>query len=205
MTGKIKRYFKYRKINKYLKSKNNDQYNCLDNILICYVNGKLQNILESYNFNKINIYSVIGKKGNYLQIECFFYNLTVNIEFDENSFNYIMYVPGISADDFDKSIIKKEYEHDFNIENFFKDLIKECDEQFKLHLQVKDKPEIDRKRRLYTLISRICWLILIVLCGGLSIYVIVTGNTITVSPLFAIFFMLIPFMIALFFHFKSLR
>ena len=72
MTGKITRYFKYRKINKYLKSKNNDQYNCLDNILICYVNGKLQKILESYNFNKINIYSVIGKKGNYLQIECFF-------------------------------------------------------------------------------------------------------------------------------------
>lgn len=54
MTGKITRYFKYRKINKYLKSKNNDQYNCLDNILICYVNGKLQKILESYNFNKIN-------------------------------------------------------------------------------------------------------------------------------------------------------
>lgn len=49
MEGKLTRYFKYRKINKYLKSKNVSQYNCLNNILIDYVNGKLQKILENYN------------------------------------------------------------------------------------------------------------------------------------------------------------
>lgn len=119
MEGKLTRYFKYGKINKYLKLKDNSQYNCLDNLLICYVNGKLQKILENYNFKKINIYPLISKRGNYLQIECFFYNLTVDIGFDENNFDYIIYLPGISVGDFEKGIIKKEYDHDFDIEKFF--------------------------------------------------------------------------------------
>ena len=121
MEGKLKRYFKYGKINKYLKSKNASQYNYLDNILIYYVNGKLQKILEKYNFKKIGIYPLVGKKGNYLQIECFYHNLTVDIGFDEDSFDYIVYLPGISAEDFEKSITKKGYSNDFNIEKFFDD------------------------------------------------------------------------------------
>lgn len=120
MEGKLTRYFKYRKINKYLKLKNMSQYNCLDNILVYYVSGKLQKLLEYYNFKKINIYPLIGRKGNYLQIECFFHNLTVDIGFDENSFDYIIYLPGISAEDFDKGITQKEYDPDFGIEKFFK-------------------------------------------------------------------------------------
>ena len=44
-----------------------------------------------------------------------------NIEFDENSFDYIIYLPGISAEDFDKGITQKEYDLDFGIEKFFKD------------------------------------------------------------------------------------
>lgn len=121
MEGKITRYFQYRKINKYLKSKNTN-YNCLDNILIYYINGKLQKILESYYFKKINIYPLISKKrGNYLQIECLFYNLTVDIGFDENVFDFIIYLPGISAEDFAKGIIQKEYDHDFEIEKFFEE------------------------------------------------------------------------------------
>ena len=121
MEGKLTRYFKYRKINKYLKLKNMSQYNCLDDILVYYVSGELQKLLEYYNFKKINIYPLIGRKGNYLQIECFFHNLTVDIGFDENSFDYIIYLPGISAEDFDKGITQKEYDLDFGIEKFFKD------------------------------------------------------------------------------------
>lgn len=95
MEGNIARYFKYRKINKYLKSKNSSQYNCLDNLLVYYVNGKLQKLLESYNFRDINIYALIGgKRGNYLQIECSFYNLTVDIGFDEDCFDYTIYFRG---------------------------------------------------------------------------------------------------------------
>ena len=121
MEGKLTRYFKYRKINKYLKLKNMSQYNCLDDILVYYVSGELQKLLEYYNFKKINIYPLIGRKGNYLQIECFFHNLTVDIGFDENCFDYIIYFPGISAVDFDKGITQKEYDLDFGIEKFFKD------------------------------------------------------------------------------------
>ena len=121
MEGKLVRYFKYGKINKYLKLKDKSQYNCLDNILTDYVNGKLQKILEKYHFKEINIYPLISKKGNYLQIECFFHNLTVDIGFDENTFDYTIYLPGISAEDFAKSIIEKEYGYDFDIEIFFED------------------------------------------------------------------------------------
>lgn len=121
MEGKLIRYFKYGKINKYLKSKNTSQYNCLDNILAYYVNGKLQKILEKFNFKKIKIYPLIAKKGNYLQIECFYHNLTVDIGFDEDSFDYIVYLPGISVEDFEKGITEKEYPHDFDIEKFFED------------------------------------------------------------------------------------
>ena len=46
MEGNIARYFKYRKINKYLKSKNSSQYNCLDNLFVYYVNGKLQKLRQ---------------------------------------------------------------------------------------------------------------------------------------------------------------
>ena len=122
MEGNIARYFKYRKINKYLKSKNSSQYNCLDNLLEYYVNGKLQKLLESYNFRDINIYALIGgKRGNYLQIECSFYNLTVDIGFDEDCFDYTIYLPGISAEGFEKATIVKEYVNNFNIEKFFED------------------------------------------------------------------------------------
>ena len=79
MEGKITRYFKYRKINKYLKSKNNSQYNCLDNILIYYVNGKLQKILEQNNIKVVmtrntdaGLYSegATNKKAEDMQKRC---------------------------------------------------------------------------------------------------------------------------------------
>lgn len=116
---KLTNYFKYGRINKYLKSKDISQYNWLDKVLGYYVNGYLKKILESYKFTKINIYPQIGRKGNYLQIECFFYNLTIDIGFDENCYDYIVYLPGISAEEFDKGVTIKEYSNDFNVESFF--------------------------------------------------------------------------------------
>lgn len=121
MEGKLTRYFKYGKINKYLKSKDESQYNILDKIFKCYINGHLKKLLNNYQFSKIEYYPHISKRGDLLQIDFWHHNLHANIEFDENSFDYIIYLPGISAEDFDKGIIKKEYDHDFDIEKFFED------------------------------------------------------------------------------------
>ncbi len=121
MEGKLTRYFKYGKINKYLESKDESRYNVLDKILKCYVDGHLENLLSSFQFSNIEYYPHISKKGHLLQIDFWHHNLHINIEFDDNNFDYIIYVPGISAEDFEKGIITKEYNHDFDIEKFFED------------------------------------------------------------------------------------
>lgn len=121
MKGKLTRYFKYGKINKYLKSKEESQYNNLDRILKDYTEGRLKKLLGNYPYSEIEYYPHISKRGNLLQVDFRYHNLHINIEFDINGFDYITYLPGISAEDFEQGIIKKEYDDDFNIENFFAD------------------------------------------------------------------------------------
>ena len=121
MEGKLTRYFKYGKINKYLKSKEESQYNNLDRILKDYTEGRLKKLLSNYPYSEIEYYPHISKRGNLLQVDFWYHNLHINIEFDINGFDYITYLPGISAEDFEQGIIKKEYDDDFNIENFFAD------------------------------------------------------------------------------------
>lgn len=119
MEGKLARYFKYGKINKYLKSRDESQYNVLDQILKCYVDGHLKELLNSYQFSEIEYYPLISKRGNLLQIDFWYQNLHINIEFDVDNYDYIIYKPGISAEEFANGIITKEYDCDFNIEKFF--------------------------------------------------------------------------------------
>lgn len=121
MEGKLVRYFKYGKINKYLKSKDESQYNILDKIFKYYVDGHLKKLLSNYQYSKIEYYPHISKRGNLLQIDFWYHNLHINIEFAVNYFDYIIYLPGISAEDFEKSITKKGYSNDSNIEKFFDD------------------------------------------------------------------------------------
>lgn len=122
MEGKLTRYFKLKRIEKYLESKNESQYNFFDKILICYINGELEKTLEDYGFKNVNIYSKIGRKGNDLQIECCFHDLMVNIGFDDKNFDYIVYSPNISIQEFANSIIQNEYDHDFSVEKFIENL-----------------------------------------------------------------------------------
>lgn len=121
MEGKIDRYFKYRKVTKYLKSKDESQYNILDKIFKYYVDGHLEKLLSNYPFSKIEIYSQIDKKANSLQINFWYYNLVVGIDFCDSSFDHVIYLPCVSPKDFDKSFIKSNYNADFNIEKFFED------------------------------------------------------------------------------------
>ncbi len=119
MARKLIKYFKHRKINKYLKSKDERLYNILDKLLKCYIDGRLQMLLNSYNYSNIQFYPHISKRGNLLQVDFGYRNLHINIEFDDNNYDYIIYLPGISAEDFDKGITTKAYDPDFNIESFF--------------------------------------------------------------------------------------
>lgn len=119
MEGKLTKYFKYRKINKYLKSLEERQYNFLDKTFEYYVDGHLEKFLSNYNFSKIECFSHFDKKrGNSLQVNFWYYNLVVGIDFFDSNYGYVVYLPGISADELDKSFITNNYSEDFGIEKF---------------------------------------------------------------------------------------
>ncbi|HBL85193.1 MAG: hypothetical protein A2Y17_11535 [Clostridiales bacterium GWF2_38_85] len=107
-----------RKIVKYLKNKEESQYTVLDNIFKLYIDGHLEELLNNYGFSEIKFYPHIRKNSNYLQIDFWYYNLVVNIQFDDLCFDYCIYLPGISAEKFDKGFIESNYSDNFNIENF---------------------------------------------------------------------------------------
>lgn len=111
-----------RKIIKYLRLKEESQYNNLDRIYKFYIDGHLKELLNNYGFSEIECYSQIRNDANYLQMNFWYYNLVVTIEFDDLCFDYCIYLPGISAEQFDKSFIESTYSDDFNFEKFIGDL-----------------------------------------------------------------------------------
>ena len=121
-----------RKIIKYLKSKEESQYNILDHIFKFYIDGNLKDLLNNYGFSKIECFPQIRKGANYLQINCWYYNLVVDIQFDDSCFDYCIYLPGISAEEFARSFIEKNYSDDFDFENFISDLHNKLDKDNRL-------------------------------------------------------------------------
>ena len=52
--------FKDGKVKKSLSEKDRCQYNCLDKIFEYYLSGRLQKLLNSFHFQRINIYPEIN-------------------------------------------------------------------------------------------------------------------------------------------------
>lgn len=118
----MKPKFKYRRIIKYLNSKEESKYNNLDCIFKLYITEQLQGKLKKYNFSKIEYFSQIRKNKNYLQINFWYFNLVVTIEFGEDAFDYYIYLPGSSAIQVDENIVKSDYPNNFNITQFIDDV-----------------------------------------------------------------------------------
>jgi len=127
----MKTKFKYRKIMKYLKSKDEKEYNNLDHIFQVYITEQLQKELMSYNFSKIECFSQIWKKGNYLQINFWYFNLVITIQFNDLFFEYCVYLPGMTVNQVDESFIQSNYSNNFGIEQFF--------DEFHLKLENDDR------------------------------------------------------------------
>lgn len=137
MEGKISKYFKYRRINKYLKSKDESKYSYLDNIFKYYVDGDLEKLFKCYYFSKIELFPELNKKGNLLQIYFYYFNLVVFIQFDDMKIDYTIYLEDMSPSYADDYFVSLEYDKDFNIENFF--------EKFYKMLQKDPRLEINKK------------------------------------------------------------
>jgi len=122
-----------RKIKRYLKLKEENKYNNLDCIFKIYIDGLLKELLEKYGFSKIEIFPEIWKDNNNLQINFRYYNLVVGVDLFNLRFDYVIYLPGITAEQLDKSFIESSYSDDFNIVNFIGDLYSILEKDNRLH------------------------------------------------------------------------
>ena len=188
-----------RKIEKYLNSKDENEYSNLDRIFELYLSGDIKKLLSKYV--GVGVYPTINKLGKTIQLNYNYHNIYVIIDFFEDKYNVVVYHAGINAEDLEKLFIDYEYPNDFNLEK----LIKEIDEKIRNHPKLKDTTLIEKKKKIYILIAWINWCFPILVCGGIAIYGFTNDKTIKVDPIWAILFIALPLIIGCIFDVKSKR
>ncbi len=111
-----------RKISRYLKKKDASSYTHLDAIFNAYVDGTLQELLDSKGFINIEYFRQIRRNRNCLQIQLWYHNLVVTAEFRDNDYDYGVYLPGCTAEEFEQCIHTYSYSADFTIAAFVNSL-----------------------------------------------------------------------------------
>ncbi len=187
-----------RKIKNYLESKEKSKYDNLDRILDMYLTGEIKKLLSKYS--RVSVYPSFYKDGKTIQLNYNYNNIYVTIDFFEDKYNVVIYPSGISVDDLEKLFIDYEYQDDFN----FKKIIEKIDSNIKNHPKLKDTTLIEKKKKLYSLIAWINFLIPIVIFGSIGLYCIITKSTVKLNIWWSLF-LVIPFIIWLIFDVKSKR
>ncbi len=188
-----------RKIEKYLNSKDENEYSNLDRIFELYLSGDIKKLLSKYV--GVGVYPTINKLGKTIQLNYNYHNIYVIIDFFEDKYNVVVYHAGINAEDLEKLFIDYEYPNDFDLEK----LIKKIDEKIKNHPKLKDTTLIEKKKKIYTLIAWINWSFPILVCGCIAIYGFTNYKTIKVDQIWAILFIALPLIIGCIFDVKSKR
>lgn len=188
-----------RKIEKYLNSKDENEYSNLDRIFELYLSGDIKKLLSKYV--GVGVYPTINKLGKTIQLNYNYHNIYVIIDFFEDKYNVVVYHAGINAEDLEKLFIDYEYPNDFDLEK----LIKKIDEKIKNHPKLKDTTLIEKKKKIYTLIAWINWSFPILVCGCIAIYGFTSDKTIKVDQIWAILFIALPLIIGCIFDVKSKR
>ena len=188
-----------RKIEKYLNSKDENEYSNLDRIFELYLSGDIKKLLSKYD--GVIISPIINKLGKTIQLNYNYHNIYVIIDFFEDKYNVVVYHAGINAEDLEKLFIDYEYPNDFDLEK----LIKKIDEKIKNHPKLKDTTLIEKKKKIYTLIAWINWSFPILVCGCIAIYGFTNDKTIKVDQIWAILFIALPLIIGCIFDVKSKR
>ena len=188
-----------RKIEKYLNSKDENEYSNLDRIFELYLSGDIKKLLSKYV--GVGVYPTINKLGKTIQLNYNYHNIYVIIDFFEDKYNVVVYHAGINAEDLEKLFIDYEYPNDFDLEK----LIKKIDEKIKNHPKLKDTTLIEKKKKFYTLIAWINWSFPILVCGCIAIYGFTNDKTIKVDQIWAILFIALPLIIGCIFDVKSKR
>lgn len=112
-----------RKISEYLDSKAESEYDELDKIFREYINGNIKAIADTKGFTKVEIFPEISKKTRSIQIYFRYYNFAGFIEFENDGYEYCLYVPDRKQTIFDeKNILKRIYSYTFSIDSLFDEL-----------------------------------------------------------------------------------
>jgi len=186
-----------RKIENYLNSKDKNEYSNLDRIFELYLSGDIKKLLSKYA--GVGIYPTINKLGKTIQLEYNYNNIYTIIDFFEDKYNVLVYYAGITADDLEKLSIDYDYQNDFNLE----ELIKKIDIKIKNHPKLKDTTLIEKKKKIYSVISWISLCLSSVICGSIALYCIITENSIKGNMWWGILFIVIPLIAWFVFDVKS--
>lgn len=178
------------KILSYLKSTGkNGKY--MRDVFSFYTTGKMQSILLKQHITKLEFFPSIRKDEGSLQINFQYYNLCVILEFDETGYEYSIYTQNCSADDLEKGIVARSYSTDFSIEEFLGTFTCLLKSDVRL---IKTSKTIEKKK-LYKIISSICFAFSFLIIAVPSMYVLISRNTIQAGPWFLVA-MLVPFVVS---------
>lgn len=165
-------------IKKYLKTKKFCNYNILDKLFDLYVSGEMKCLLSVYD--DVDIYPKLSNRDNTIQITYSYNNIHVGIDFFENNYDVVIYHTGIKPNELEKKFIKYYYDEGFD----FKFLIESIDEKIKTYPELKDISKLIKKRKNCFLVSRICFLIPVIIISIIALYVAITKETIYLGPQF---------------------
>ncbi len=115
--------FTKRKIIKYLNSVDEKQYSVLDDAFQKYLDGELQNSFQEKGFTQIEIFPYIKKKEKSIHVYFKHGNFAGDVEFNDTYLDYVVYRPGISAEEYENGIVRLDYTEDFTLERFIEILL----------------------------------------------------------------------------------
>lgn len=120
----MSRFIKLR-VKRYLLSKSKEQFTVLDGLFKMYLSGELIGVLKNYGFIDICIFPQVAK-SNYLQIDFKYNSKNINIEFGDESYDYIIYRSGISATEYESNLKKCSYGSNFILTDFLRKIQSEA-------------------------------------------------------------------------------
>ena len=188
-----------RRVVNYLNSKDKREYDNLDNIFVLYLNGNIKTLLSKYS--SVGIYPTINRLGKSIQLNYNYQNIYVIIDFFEDGYNVVIFPAGATEEELEKLFVDYNYQNDFTLEK----LIDEIDSKITNHPKLKDMTLIEKKKKIYTLITWVSWCFPILVCGGIAIYGFTNDKTIKVDQIWAILFIALPLIIGCIFDLKSKR
>lgn len=150
----------------------------LRNVLNFYDSGKMRSFLLKQHITKLEFFPSIRKRESSFQVNFQYYNLCVIMEFCETEFEYVIYTQYSSANDLEKGVVKASYRSDFSVEEFFDTFLRLLKEDIRL---IKSSQTIEKKK-LYKIISSICYALTFFIIAVPSVYVLITQNTIQAGP-----------------------